>query len=114
MYSTVAETRSGSGRDTSRIRKMIPSRVLSLSAAAEDQSGPWDWMITHPSSATCRRQAARNAARTGMSAALIKCDASSTASNRRPSERSSIRAHTVCAPRTCASISEDSSTATTW
>ena len=90
-----AETRLGAGRDTSRIRKMIPSLAFSASAAVANHPGACCWNDhAVPSAATWRRPAARNAVLAVMSSVLIRCDASRTTPKRRPSVRSWIRAHT--------------------
>ena len=70
-------------------------------------------MMTQPAAETCLAQARSSSCLTRSSGTLIRCEASSTTSKRSSSARSSILAQTVSAVVMCASISGDSSTATT-
>jgi hypothetical protein len=112
-YSTVADTRPGPGLATSRNRMVTPPWVASESAAVVNQAGAYCSIRTQPDGLRWSLQVRSNARRSASVRTLIRWDASSTTSKRRPIARPSIRAQTVSAPVTCASISGDSSTATT-
>ena len=88
-----------------------PSRRAS--PGSQDRSGGYASISARPPCARWRAHARSNAVRSRSSGTLTKWLASRTQSKVRDRSSSSIRAQTVSAPRTWASISRDSSTAVT-